>query len=184
MNIYEKKSIGERIKGNSYVGRGIAIGLSSDGTKAVCAYFIMGRSANSRNRIFIKEGRNIKILPYDPSKVEDPSLIIYYPVRIYGDSIIVTNGDQTDTVYDFMAHGKSFEDALMTRTFEPDYPNWTPRISGLIGLNGSKCAPIPKGRRAADSSITTRLLPAREGLFTPTCATEARFLRLRQIRSW
>ena len=137
MNIYEKKSIGERIKGNSYVGRGIAIGLSPDGTKAVCAYFIMGRSANSRNRVFIKEGRNLKILPYDATKVEDPSLIIYYPVKIFGDSIIVTNGDQTDTIYDFLAHGKSFEDALMTRAFEPDYPNWTPRISGIIDLNDS-----------------------------------------------
>lgn len=138
MNIYEKKSIGERIKGNSYVGRGIAIGLTNDGTKAVCAYFIMGRSANSRNRVFVKEGRNLKIMPYDLAKVEDPSLIIYYPVKVFGDSIIVTNGDQTDTVYDFLAHGRTFEDALMTRSFEPDYPNWTPRISGLIQLNGPR----------------------------------------------
>ncbi len=136
MNVYEKKTVGERIEGNSYVGRGIVLGLTPDGTKAVAAYFIMGRSPNSRNRIFVKEDRSLKILPYDSSKVEDPSLIIYYPIRVYGDSIIVTNGDQTDTVYDYMARGKSFEDALMTRTFEPDYPNWTPRISGMIDLNG------------------------------------------------
>ena len=132
MNVYEIKSMEDRIKGNSYVGRGIVLGKSEDGKKAVAAYFIMGRSENSRNRIFLEEGENVMIKPFDESKVEDPSLIIYYPLRKHENKLIVTNGDQTDTVYNFIKEGKSFEDGLNTREFEPDGPNWTPRISGMI----------------------------------------------------
>ena len=119
------------IKDNSYVGRGIVIGKSADGEKAVTAYFIMGRSENSRNRIFEKNGDEVIIYPFDASKVEDPSLIIYSPVRVIDNNLIVTNGDQTDTVYDFVKEGKTFEEALDTRCFEPDAPNYTPRISGM-----------------------------------------------------
>lgn len=130
MNIYEAKSIGERISGNSYVGRGIAVGKSSD--CAVFAYFIMGRSENSRNRIFVKKGNDVEINAYDPSKLEDPSLIIYFPVRHYETNTIVTNGDQTDTIYQFLTQGGTFEEALATRCFEPDAPNFTPRISAML----------------------------------------------------
>lgn len=132
MNIYKVNDIGELIKDNEYVGRGIVIGKSEDGKKAVTAYFIMGRSENSRNRIFIKNGDDIVINAYDPSKLEDPSLIIYSPVRVIANKLIVTNGDQTDTVYDFIKDGKTFEEALDTRCFEPDGPNFTPRISGMM----------------------------------------------------
>lgn len=135
MNIYEVKSMGNRIHGNEYVGRGLVIGKSEDGTKAAIAYFIMGRSENSRNRIFKEEGRNVTIYPFDESKVEDPSLIIYNPIMELGNDTIVTNGDQTSTIYDFMKNGKSFEDALSTRCFEPDAPNLTPRISGIVYRN-------------------------------------------------
>ena len=116
----------------AYHGRGIIIGKSADGKKAVTAYFIMGRSENSRNRVFIEQGDEIIIHPFDASKVEDPSLIIYAPVRVIGNNLIVTNGDQTDTIYDFVKDGKTFEQALETREFEPDSPNFTPRISGMM----------------------------------------------------
>ena len=116
----------------SYPGRGILCGLTPDGKNAVCAYFIMGRSQNSRNRVFVKNGRDLVIHPQDPSKVEDPSLIIYSPVRVCGRTLIVTNGDQTDTVYDGLIAGKTFEEALESRCFEPDAPNYTPRISALL----------------------------------------------------
>lgn len=132
MNVYETKSFHDRVDANPYVGRGIIIGKTPDASKAVSAYFIMGRSENSRNRVFLEEGKNIMIKAFDESKLEDPSLIIYYPVREHENKLIVTNGDQTDTVYDFIKEGKSFEDALMTRCFEPDAPNWTPRISVMI----------------------------------------------------
>ncbi|MCQ2438002.1 MAG: IMP cyclohydrolase [Clostridia bacterium] len=132
MNIYAIPSMKERISGNSYVGRGIVIGKSADAKKAVFAYFIMGRSENSRNRIFIENGDEVIIHPFDASKVEDPSLIIYSPVRKIGNDLIVTNGDQTDTVYDFIKDGKTFAEALNTRCFEPDAPNFTPRISGVM----------------------------------------------------
>lgn len=135
MNVYETKSFHDRVDGNPYVGRGIILGKTPDGKKAVSAYFIMGRSENSRNRVFLEEGENIMIKAFDESKLEDPSLIIYYPVRTHENKLIVTNGDQTDTVYDFIKEGKTFEDALMTRCFEPDGPNWTPRISGMITFN-------------------------------------------------
>lgn len=130
--IYDLNNIGALIKDNSYVGRGIVIGMSKDGKKAAFAYFIMGRSENSRNRIFTEKGEEITIYPFDASKVKDPSLIIYSPVRRAKDSVIVTNGDQTDTVYDFLMKGKTFEEALETRCFEPDAPNFTPRISGVL----------------------------------------------------
>ena len=132
MSIYAIADIGELIRDNSYVGRGIVIGKSSDGKKAVTAYFIMGRSENSRNRVFIEQGDEVIIHPFDASKVEDPSLIIYAPVRQTGNKLIVTNGDQTDTIYDFIESGKTFEQALETREFEPDKPNFTPRISGML----------------------------------------------------
>ena len=120
------------LSGNEYPGRGIAVGRTPCGKKMRIAYFIMGRSENSRNRIFVTEGEGIRTEAYDPSKMKDPSLIIYAPVRVFEDTTIVTNGDQTDTIYDFMAEGKSFEDALRTRTYEPDGPNWTPRISAVV----------------------------------------------------
>lgn len=132
MNIYKINDIGELIKDNSYVGRGIVIGTTEDGTKAVAAYFIMGRSENSRNRVFVENGDEVIIHPFDASKVEDPSLIIYSPIRKYENKLIVTNGDQTDTVYEGLVSGRSFEEALSTRRFEPDAPNFTPRISGLL----------------------------------------------------
>ncbi|MBO4395658.1 MAG: IMP cyclohydrolase [Eubacterium sp.] len=129
------KSLEQELKGNSYPGRGIVIGKTPDGTKAVTAYFIMGRSENSRNRVFAEDGEGIRTQAYDESKVEDPSLIIYAPVRVRGIDTIVTNGDQTDTIYDYMEKGWSFEQALKLREFEPDAPNYTPRISGIMRVN-------------------------------------------------
>ena len=134
MNIYKINDIGELIKDNAYVGRGIVIGTTEDGAKAAAAYFIMGRSENSRNRVFTEKDGEIKTEPFDVSKVEDPSLIIYNAVRKLGDSLIVTNGDQTDTIYDLMSAGKSFKESLETREFEPDAPNLTPRISGILNF--------------------------------------------------
>ena len=136
MNVYETKTIGQLTDGNSYVGRGIVIGKSRDGKKAMFAYFIMGRSVNSRNRVFVQTEDGIRTQAFDPSKLADPSLIIYAPVRRYENSIIVTNGDQTDTIYDALAQGKTFAHALRTREFEPDGPNFTPRISGMLTLSG------------------------------------------------
>lgn len=135
MSIYKINDIESLIKDNSYVGRGIIIGKSEDDKNAVIAYFIMGRSDNSRNRIFKENGNEVTIYPFDASKVEDPSLIIYSPIRELNNSVIVTNGDQTDTIYDFMKEGKSFEEALETRCFEPDAPNFTPRISGIVNIS-------------------------------------------------
>ncbi len=134
MNVYETHAIESLLKINNYPGRGIVIGKSADGNFAVTAYFIMGRSANSRNRVFVEKPAQgeVVIHPFDASKVEDPSLIIYSPIRVYENKLIVTNGNQTDTVYDYLKAGKSFEEALETRCFEPDAPNFTPRISGMI----------------------------------------------------
>lgn len=125
----------KELYGNQYPGRGIIIGKTPDEKNAVIAYFIMGRSVNSRNRIFLKDGEGIKTKAFDESKMEDPSLIIYSPVRVLGDVTVVTNGDQTDTVYDFLKEGKTFADALRTREYEPDEPNFTPRISGMVDLS-------------------------------------------------
>ena len=122
----------KELQNNEYPGRGIIVGLSEDGQNAVTAYFIMGRSENSRNRIFAPIEGGIETKAFDESKLSDPSLIIYNPVRTIGNKVIVTNGDQTDTVYDFIKEGKTFEDALRTREFEPDAPNFTPRISGML----------------------------------------------------
>ena len=131
-------SLSEELKNNSYPGRGIVIGKSADGKTAVTAYFIMGRSSNSRNRVFVKDGEGIRTQAFDPSKLEDPSLIIYAPVRVLGNKTIVTNGDQTDTIYEGMDRQQTFEQSLRCREFEPDGPNYTPRISGIMHIeNGN-----------------------------------------------
>lgn len=127
-------SLENELRGNAYPGRGIVIGKSPNGKYAVTAYFIMGRSENSRNRIFVEEGEGIRTQAFDESKLSDPSLIIYAPVRVLDNKTIVTNGDQTDTIYDLMGEGKTFEQALRTREFEPDGPNYTPRISGIMKI--------------------------------------------------
>ena len=127
-------SLANELAGNSYPGRGIVIGKSADGKYAVTAYFIMGRSENSRNRVFVEDGEGIRTQAFDPSKLSDPSLIIYAPVRVLGNKTIVTNGDQTDTIYELMDKQQTFEQALRTREFEPDAPNYTPRISGLMKI--------------------------------------------------
>ena len=136
MNVYEIPTIGSRLNGNRYPGRGIVIGKTADGTKAAVAYFIMGRSANSRNRIFTVKDGEVFTEPFDESKVQDPSLIIYAAVRSFENKLIATNGNQTDTIYDFVKEGKTFSQALNTREFEPDGPNWTPRISGMLTFDG------------------------------------------------
>lgn len=126
----------QELKNNEYPGRGIVIGRSADGKYAVTAYFIMGRSSNSRNRVFAAEGEGIRTQAFDPSKLEDPSLIIYAPVRVLKNDTIVTNGDQTDTIYDGLKDGLTFEQSLRSREFEPDGPNYTPRISGILRVEG------------------------------------------------
>ena len=132
MNVYQTYDIADLVRDNSYVGRGIVIGKSADGKYACSAYFIMGRSANSRNRVFAEKDGVLYTEPFDASRVEDPSLIIYAAQRKYKNNLIVTNGDQTDTIYDGLKAGKSFKEALEARTFEPDAPNLTPRISGIL----------------------------------------------------
>lgn len=131
-------SFAETLKTNAYPGRGILLGKDEAGEHAVIAYFIMGRSVNSRNRVFVEEGDGIRTQAYDESKLVDPSLVIYAPVRVLGDTTIVTNGDQTDTVYDALKAGGDFASALRTRCFEPDGPNWTPRISGTVRVAGGE----------------------------------------------
>ena len=135
MNIYEIGSMAEKLASNSYPGRGIVLGVTPDGSTSVAAYFIMGRSVNSRNRVFLEEPDGIRTEAHDPSLMQDPSLIIYHPVRELARSLIVTNGDQTDTIRDGMERGETFEAALRTRKFEHDGPNWTPRISGLQAMD-------------------------------------------------
>ncbi len=132
-----KQSFFERLGNNSYPGRGVFIGLTPNGRQAVLAYFIMGRSENSRNRVFVEDGDTLRIFPFDKARVRDASLILYAPVRVCGDFVIVANGDQSDTIYVALQSGRSFEDALRTRSFEPDAPNDTPRISGLLSLDGA-----------------------------------------------
>ena len=136
MDVYEVKTLHDRLAGNRYPGRGIVIGKTPDGKKAAVAYFIMGRSANSRNRVFTEKDGEIFTEPFDAAKVEDPSLIIYAAVRSYENHLIVTNGNQTDTIYDGLKAGGTFASALETREFEPDRPNWTPRISGMLTFAG------------------------------------------------
>ena len=131
-------SLAEELKSNSYPGRGIVLGKSEDGKTAVAAYFIMGRSVNSRNRIFVEDGEGIRTQAFDPAKLVDPSLVIYAPVRVLGNKTIVTNGDQTDTIYEGMDKQMTFEQSLRSREFEPDAPNYTPRISGVMHIEGGK----------------------------------------------
>ncbi|CVI72786.1 IMP cyclohydrolase [Clostridiales bacterium CHKCI001] len=134
----EMLSLEKELQSNAYPGRGIVIGKSDDGKKAVTAYFIMGRSENSRNRVFVEDGKGIRTQAFDPSKLTDPSLIIYAPVRVLGNKTIVTNGDQTDTIYEGMDKQMTFEQSLRSREFEPDAPNYTPRISGIMHIeNGT-----------------------------------------------
>jgi len=134
----EKLSLEQELKGNAYPGRGIVIGETPSGKYAVTAYFIMGRSENSRNRVFVEDGQGIRTQAFDPSKLTDPSLIIYAPVRVLGNKTIVTNGDQTDTIYAGMDKQLTFEQSLRCREFEPDGPNFTPRISGIMHIDGGR----------------------------------------------
>ena len=134
----EMRSMAEELRNNAYPGRGIVLGRTPDGKKAAAAYFIMGRSSNSRNRVFVEDGDGIRTQAFDPSKLEDPSLIIYAPVRVLGNKTIVTNGDQTDTIYEGMDQQMTFEQSLRSREFEPDGPNYTPRISGIMHIENGR----------------------------------------------
>lgn len=166
MNVYEAMTMKERLTGNTYPGRGIVLGVTPDGTQAVAAYFIMGRSVNSRNRVFVPEPDGIRTEAYDPALMKDPHLIIYYPVRQVGQGLIVTNGDQTDTIWEYLVRGESWEAALRTRQFEDDDPNWTPRISGLQAGDGSYKMSILKAADA-EGSVCARFFweyPAIPGL--------------------
>lgn len=160
------ESLAQELNTNSYPGRGIVLGKSADGKNAVIAYFIMGRSVNSRNRIFeVNDRGGIRTKAFDESKMEDPSLIIYNPVLEYEDTTIVTNGDQTDTIYDFLAQGKSFCEALFTREFEPDEPNYTPRISGMVRANGDYTMSILKSNNGVPECLRFFFdYPAQAGL--------------------
>ena len=176
----ERISLTEALRANAYPGRGIVIGRSGDGKYAVTAYFIMGRSENSRNRVFVEDGEGIRTQAFDPSKLSDPSLIIYAPVRVLGNTTIVTNGDQTDTVYELMAEGLTFEEALSTREFEPDAPNYTPRISGIMNIKDGEydfAMSILKSLDGdADYSVRNTFsypgCPAGEGRFIHTYVTD------------
>ena len=166
MNVYEVNSMKTLLESNTYPGRGIVLGLTPDGKQSVAAYFIMGRSVNSRNRVFLSEPDGIRTEAYDASKLADPSLIIYHPVRELGRSLIVTNGDQTDTIREYLEQGLSMEQALRSRAFEPDGPNWTPRISGLVCPDGSYKLSILKSADAAGSACARQFFeyPALPGL--------------------
>ena len=152
MNVYEIGNMAEKLANNVYPGRGIVLGVTPNGKYSVAAYFIMGRSVNSRNRIFVEEPDGIRTQAHDPSLMKDPHLIIYHPVRQCGCGLIVTNGDQTDTVWEYLAKGESWEAALRTRCFEDDGPNWTPRISGLLAGDGSYKMSILKSADAEGSA--------------------------------
>ena len=152
MNVYEIGCLKEKLSTNAYPGRGIVLGITPDGKKSVAAYFIMGRSVNSRNRVFQLEPDGIRTEAHDPSLMKDPHLIIYHPVREAGCGLIVTNGDQTDTIWEYLARGESWEAALRTRMFEDDGPNWTPRISGLLAGDGSYKMSILKAADAEGSA--------------------------------
>ena len=183
----KKTAIADTLKATSYPGRGILIGCSEDGKNVVTAYFIMGRSVNSRNRIFAEEGEGIRTQAFDESKLSDPSLIIYAPVRVLGNTTIVTNGDQTDTVYDLMAEGKTFEEALRTREFEPDDPNYTPRISGIINVEDGR---YDFARAMTETRIIASATPlhipdarqARRDSSTPTWKMRTRCQALKENR--
>jgi len=152
MNVYETGCLKEKLSTNTYPGRGIILGVTPNGKYSVAAYFIMGRSVNSRNRIFAVEPDGIRTEAHDPSLMKDPHLIIYHPVREAGCGLIVTNGDQTDTIWEYLARGESWEAALRTRMFEDDGPNWTPRISGLLAADGSYKMSILKSADAEGSA--------------------------------
>ncbi len=154
MDIYQIDALNEKLAANTYPGRGIVLGITPNGKYTVAAYFIMGRSENSRNRVFIEEPDGIRTEAYDPAKLADPSLIIYHPVRAVGRGLIVTNGDQTDTILEHLEQGLSLEQALRTRQFEPDGPNWTPRISGLLCPDGSYKLSILKSADPEGSACT------------------------------
>lgn len=147
-----RKTISEELRNNTYPGRGIIIGKSEDGENMVIVYFIMGRSVNSRNRVFIEQECGIRTEAFDPAKLSDPSLVIYAPVRVIDGKTIVTNGDQTDTIYDFIKEGKTFEEALRTRTFEPDAPNFTPRVSGIVENGTYKLSILKSNNGNPDSA--------------------------------
>ena len=150
-----KLNLANELKNNAYPGRGIVIGRTADGKKAVTAYFIMGRSENSRNRVFVEDGNGIRTQAFDESKLVDPSLIIYAPVRVLGNKTIVTNGDQTDTIYDLMNQQLTFEQALRTREFEPDAPNYTPRISGILKIDNGGYSYAMSILKSADGNPET-----------------------------
>ena len=188
----EMISIEKELQSNSYPGRGIILGKSADGKSAVCAYFIMGRSSNSRNRVFVEDGDGIRTQAFDPAKLEDPSLIIYAPVRVLGNKTIVTNGDQTDTIYEGMDKQLTFEQALRSREFEPDAPNYTPRISGVMhvekgsynyALSILKSNEDVRSPACATISPTTARLTERAISSAPTSMTETRSPALRVNRS-
>ncbi|HIT53700.1 MAG TPA: IMP cyclohydrolase [Candidatus Fimivicinus intestinavium] len=149
----QMQDLGAVLRANTYPGRGIVLGRSADGEKAVIAYFIMGRSENSRNRVFVEEDGGLRTQAFDPAKLKDPSLVIYWPVRKLGAATIVTNGDQTDTVYEFLSAEKTFEEALRMRTFEPDPPILTPRISGLVQKDGGYRLSILKSANGNAASV-------------------------------
>ena len=154
MNVYKTYNVGELLKDNAYAGRGIVVGTTPDGKNAVSAYFIMGRSNNSRNRVFTEKDGAVYTEPFDASKVEDPSLIIYAAIRSYQNNVIVTNGDQTDTVYEGLKAGKGFDCALASREFEPDFPNLTPRISGMLTFNDNDFSYKMSILKSADANGT------------------------------
>ena len=170
----KKIDIYEELKSNDYPGRGIVIGKSADGKSAVTAYFIMGRSVNSRNRVFIEDGDGIRTQAFDPSKLEDPHLIIYAPVRVLGDKTIVTNGDQTDTIYEHMENGQTFEQSLRTREFEDDDPNCTPRISGIMHIEGGTYNYAMSILKSADGDPSSCIRNT-FGFYNPKCG-EGRFI--------
>lgn len=189
----EMLSLEKELKENSYPGRGIVIGRSADGKKAVTAYFIMGRSENSRNRVFVEDGEGIRTQAFDPSKLTDPSLIIYAPVRVLGNKTIVTNGDQTDTIYEGMDHQLTFEQSLRSREFEPDGPNYTPRISGVMHVeNGNSTMQCQFSRatteirmHVTDTHLHTRMpLQERDISSILINVTEIHFQALKANRNW
>ena len=186
----ELKNFAELLKSNTYPGRGIMIGKTKDGTHGVISYFIMGRSENSRNRVFVEDGLGIKTKAFDESKLTDPSLIIYAPVRVIGNTTIVTNGDQTDTIYEALEQGRTFEDALRTRTFEPDAPNFTPRISGEVVVNNGlqyKLSILKSNNGNPESALRIfmnmhSLSMGKVILFIRIAVTETQFLLLKESR--
>ncbi|MGI6238285.1 MAG: IMP cyclohydrolase [Christensenellales bacterium] len=157
MNAFDLPAIGDRLRGNRYPGRGIFIGMTADGARAAVAYFLMGRSENSRNRVFAEEGGDLVIRLHDRAKLSDPSLILYAPMRRHENHLIITNGDQTDTIFDAVRGGGSFRGALDTREFEPDAPNYTPRISGMLTFAGGEFSYQMSILKAADGAGTACL---------------------------